>query len=87
MKKQKNVSVSFRCSQVLLVGTVDPGGANEFRSLGQIVSLDGIAGRGINHYQFVAFRELQTRCQFAYLQPVFIDRDDHRDPHLQQRYD
>ncbi len=60
MKKQKNVSVSLPCSHVLLVGPVDPGGANEFRFIGQIVPLDRIAARGINHDQFVPFLKLQT---------------------------
>jgi hypothetical protein len=42
------------------MGPVDPGGVHEFRSPGQIVSLDGIAARGIHHDQFVPFLKLQT---------------------------
>ena len=45
---------------VALMGPVDPGGVHEFRSPGQIVSLDGIAARGIHHDQFVPFLKLQT---------------------------
>jgi len=87
MEKEKDFTLRLRRSQILLVGAVDLCGTNEFCPSRQVVALDRVAGRSVHYDQFVVLQKLQERCQFTHLHPVFIHRNDHRDPHLPQRYD
>ena len=61
MEKEEDLTLGLRCPQILLIGPVDLGGTNQLSPSGQVIGLNGIAGRGVHYDQFVPFQKLKVR--------------------------